>query len=55
VSTHQRSHLEQLMVTRRPIVQQDEAEDVLFCIFDVEPFSPRDRFGEEVAHLELEV
>jgi hypothetical protein len=43
------------MVTRRPVVQQDKAEDVLFRIFDVEPLSPWDRFGEKVAHLELEI
>lgn len=53
--THQRSHLEQLVVTRGPIVQQDKAEDVFFRVFNGEAFAPWDRFGEEVAHLELKV
>jgi hypothetical protein len=43
------------MVTRRPVVQQDEAEDVLLRLSDLKALSPWHRFGEEVAHLELEV
>ena len=52
---HQRSHLKQLMVARRPVVQQDKSEDMLLRIFDVKMLSPRNRFGEEVAHLEFEI
>jgi len=40
VGSYQRSHLEQLMVTRRPVVQQYETEDMFFRISDVKTFSP---------------
>jgi hypothetical protein len=43
------------VVARGPVVQQDEAEDVFFRVFDVEAFAPWDWFGEKVAYLELEV
>ena len=52
---HQRSHLKQLMVARRPVVQQDKSEDMLLRIFDVKTLPPWNRFGEEVAHLEFEI
>jgi hypothetical protein len=53
--THQRPHLEELVVPCRPVVQQHEAEDVLLCIFDRHVLTPGNGFGDEIAHFELEV
>ena len=43
------------MDARRAVVQQDKSEDMLLRIFDVAMLSPRNRFGEEVAHLEFAI
>lgn len=53
--SHQRPHLKQLVISRRPVVQQHEAEDMLLCVLYRHPLAPWHRLGDEVTHLELKV
>ena len=47
------THFEELMISRGPVVQHDEAEDVLFRFGYGHALAIRDRLANEIAHLEL--
>ena len=49
------THFEELMISCRPVVQHDEAEDVLFRFGYGHALAVRDRLADEVAHFELVV
>lgn len=53
--SYQRPHLKQLVIPRRPVVQQHETENVLLRILDRHPLAPRHGLGDKVAHLKLKV
>lgn len=48
-------HLKQLMIPSRPIIQQHKPENMLLRILDRHPFTPGNRFRNEIPHLKLEI
>lgn len=53
--SHQRPHLKELVITRRPIVQQHKTKNMLLGLLNRHSFSPRHRLRDIVSHLKLKV